>query len=120
MVGLLCAKKDIIEEDILYLSDELNDFKGGMIENYICCQLVSNGYSCFWWLSDRGAEADFIIQREGKIIPIEAKSASATCTARTIKNWLPFVFSPVLAMDRTPLKILLNISPAVSLLVVKN
>lgn len=77
-VGLLCAKMDIIAEDILYLSDELNDFKGGMIENYVCCQLVSNGYSCFYWLSDRGAEVDFIIQREGKIIPIEAKSADNT------------------------------------------
>jgi len=29
-VGLLCAKKDVVAEDILYLSDELDDFKGGM------------------------------------------------------------------------------------------
>ena len=32
-VGLLCAKKDIVVEDVLYLSEELNDFKGGLVEN---------------------------------------------------------------------------------------
>ncbi len=74
-VGLLCAKKDITAEDILFLSNELNDFKGGMVENYICCQLISNKYKGYYWLSARGAEIDFIIQRENNIIPIEVKSA---------------------------------------------
>lgn len=74
-VGLLCAKKDINAEDILFLSDELNDFKGGMIENYICCQLTSNQYKSYYWLSSRGAEIDFVIQRENNIIPVEVKSA---------------------------------------------
>ena len=77
-LGLLCAKKDIIPEDILYLSDELNDFKGGMVENYVCCQLTANEYKNYYWMSDRGAEVDFIIQRDGNIIPIEVKSAENT------------------------------------------
>lgn len=77
-VGLLCAKKDVVAEDILYLSGELDDFRGGMTENYACCQLIANGYSCFYWFSPRGAEVDFVIQREGKIIPIEVKSADNT------------------------------------------
>jgi predicted AAA+ superfamily ATPase len=29
-------------------------------------------------MSDRGAEVDFVIQREGKVIPIEVKSAENT------------------------------------------
>lgn len=77
-VGLLCAKKDIIADDILYLSDELDDFKGGMVENYVCNQLICNGFAAYYWLSERGAEVDFVIQREGKIIPIEVKSADNT------------------------------------------
>jgi len=77
-VGLLCAKKDIVAEDVLYLSEELNDFKGGMTENFVCCQLIANGYTCYYWLSLRGAEVDFIIQRAGKIIPVEVKSAENT------------------------------------------
>jgi len=77
-VGLLCAKKDIVAEDVLYLSSELDDFKGGMMENYVCCQLAANQYKSYYWISDRGAEVDFIIQRDGKIIPIEVKSADNT------------------------------------------
>jgi hypothetical protein len=77
-VGLLCAKNDIVAEDILYQSKELNDFKGGMTENYVCGQLITGDYNCYYWQSDRGAEVDFIIQRDGKVIPIEVKSAENT------------------------------------------
>ena len=77
-VGLLCAKKDIVPEDILYLSEELNDFKGGMVENYVCAQLTASGHTSYYWLSERSAEVDFIIQRQGQIIPIEVKAADNT------------------------------------------
>lgn len=77
-VGLLCAKKNIVAEDVLYLSHELDDFKGGMVENYVCCQLIANEYKSYYWMSERGAEVDFVIQRDGKIIPIEVKSADNT------------------------------------------
>lgn len=77
-VGLLCAKKDLMAQDILYMSDEINDFKGGMTENYVNTQLVTNGHKTYYWMTDRGAEVDFIIQLEGDIIPIEVKSADNT------------------------------------------
>lgn len=77
-LGLLCAKKDLNANDILYMVDELDDFKGGMTENYVQVQLAINGYATYYWESDRGAEVDFIIQREGNLIPIEVKSADNT------------------------------------------
>ncbi len=77
-LGLLCAKKELIPNDVLYMVEELNDFKGGMVENYVNSQLIINGYTTYYWESARGAEVDFIIQREGKIIPIEVKSADNT------------------------------------------
>ena len=76
--GLLCAKKEIAANDILYMVEELNDFKGGMVENYVNVQLTINGYHTFYWMSERGAEIDFVIQREGKLIPVEVKSADNT------------------------------------------
>lgn len=76
--GLLCAKKDIIPDDILYMSDEINDFKGGLVENYVNISMTINGYRTYYWESERGAEIDFVIQREGKLIPIEVKSADNT------------------------------------------
>ena len=77
-LGLLCAKKDLAANDILYMVDEINDFKGGMAENYVNVQLTINGYHCYYWESARGAEIDFIIQRDGQLIPIEVKSADNT------------------------------------------
>lgn len=77
-LGLLCAKKNLIADDILYMVEELNDFKGGMTENYVNVQLEINGYDTYYWESPRGAEVDFVIQRDGKIIPIEVKSADNT------------------------------------------
>ena len=76
--GLLCAKKELLAQDVLYLSPELDDFKGGMVENYVNSQLICSGYTTYYWMSERGAEIDFVIQREGAIIPIEVKSADNT------------------------------------------
>jgi predicted AAA+ superfamily ATPase len=83
-LGLLCAKKDLAADDVLYMVDELNDFKGGMAENYVNVQLTINGYRTYYWESPRGAEIDFIIQRDGQLIPIEVKSADNT-RAKSLK-----------------------------------
>ncbi len=77
-VGLLCAKKDVVAEDILQMSPELDDFKGGLAENYVNNQLIANGYTNYYWMSGRGAEVDFVIQRQGRLVPVEVKSADNT------------------------------------------
>lgn len=86
-LGLLCAKKDLAANDILYMVEELDDFKGGMAENYVNVQLAIGGYSAYYWKSERGAEIDFVIQREGRIIPIEVKSADNT-RAKSLKVYM--------------------------------
>lgn len=95
-MGLLCAKKDVIANDILYMVEELNDFKGGMAENYVNVQLSINGYNTYYWQSERGAEIDFVIQREGKLIPIEVKSADNT-RAKSLKVYMD-TFKPEYAI----------------------
>ena len=86
-LGLLCAKKELAADDVLYMSAELNDFKGGMAENYANTQLVANEYTTYYWESGRSAEVDFVIQRDGKIIPIEVKSADNT-KAKSLKVYM--------------------------------
>lgn len=85
--GLLCAKKDLVANDILYMVEELNDFKGGMVENYVNTQLIINGYMTYYWESPRGAEIDFVIQRDGQLIPVEVKSADNT-KAKSLKVYM--------------------------------
>ena len=86
-LGLLCAKKDLSANDVLYMVEEINDFKGGMAENYVHVQLTINGYRTYYWTSERGAEIDFVIQREGSLIPIEVKSADNT-RAKSLKVYM--------------------------------
>ena len=86
-LGLLAAKKDLSADDILYMSEDLNDFKGGMTENYVNVQLTINGYRTYYWESERGAEIDFVIQREGRLIPVEVKSADNT-KAKSLKIYM--------------------------------
>ena len=85
--GLLCAKKNLAADEILYMTEELNDFKGGMTENYVNIQLSINGYRTYYWESERRAEIDFVIQREENIIPIEVKSADNT-KAKSLKVYM--------------------------------
>lgn len=86
-LGLLCAKKDLSANDILYMAEELNDFKGGMAENYVNVQLSINGYHTYYWESARGAEIDFVIQQNEQLIPIEVKSADNT-RAKSLKVYM--------------------------------
>ena len=98
-LGLLCAKKDLLANDILYMVEELNDFKGGMMENYVQVQLCMNGYKTYYWESERGAEIDFVIQREGKLIPIEVKAADNT-KAKSLKIYMD-KYKPAYAIKLT-------------------
>ena len=86
-LGLLCAKKDINASDILYPTNEINDFKGGMVENYVNVQLTINGYNTYYWESKRGAEIDFIIKRDDKLIPIEVKAAD-NVMAKSLRTYI--------------------------------
>lgn len=86
-LGLLCAKKDLLAADVLYMGQELDDFKGGMTENYVNSQLIANAYQPYFWQSERGAEVDFVIQRDGQLIPIEVKSADNT-KAKSLRTYM--------------------------------
>ena len=80
-------RKILAANDVLYMVEELNDFKGGMAENYVNVQLTINGYKTYYWESERGAEIDFVIQRDGQLIPIEVKSADNT-RAKSLKVYM--------------------------------
>ncbi len=78
-MGLLASQKKIRADDIFFMEDELTDFKGGMTKNYICTQLVSAGFSLYFWRNEKGTkEVDFLLLREGKIIPVGVKSGLNT------------------------------------------
>lgn len=75
-VGLLGAMtgldvRTIIEGNVIF-----TEFKGALAEQYVMQQLrlVSNRYIGYWTNERSTSEVDFVIQQDGKIIPIEVKS----------------------------------------------
>lgn len=92
-MGILCAQKDIRAEDILFMEEELTDFKGGMTENYVGIQLIRSGFKPYFWRNEKGTqEVDFIVPLEGRLIPVEVKSGShvgATSLHEYIKRYVP-------------------------------
>ena len=80
--GLLCAQKGIRAEDVLFMEEELQSFKGGMTENYVHVQLTLSGFRPFFWRNDKGtSEVDFVISLDGKLIPVEVKSGGIVSSA---------------------------------------
>lgn len=84
-VGLLCAMEDVMPNDILAGNTGINDFRGGLTENYINQHLVANGHKIYYF-ADRYMEIDFILRIADDIVPIEVKSAHAP--AKSIRAYL--------------------------------
>jgi uncharacterized protein len=77
-VGLCCASQNIHFDDIYFDNELINDFKGGLTENYINNQLMINGLNLYYWTSGNQAEVDFVTRIESDIVPIEVKSNDNT------------------------------------------
>lgn len=94
-VGLCVASQDLLFEDIFYENKDLNDFKGGLAENYVNNQMIANGNKCFYWTSGNSAEVDFVTRLNGNIVPIEVKSSDNT-RSRSLNEYIKS-YSPTLA-----------------------
>jgi predicted AAA+ superfamily ATPase len=60
-------------QTILSDIDEDNTFLGAMTENYVAQCLTSRGYRLAYWFSEGKAEVDFVLQIDGKVVPVEVK-----------------------------------------------
>ena len=74
--GLLCSRFDIAANLVLSGDHRMDGFKGALTENYIMQALVTAGIQPYYWTLQQNAELDFVFQdRQGNIIPLEAKAA---------------------------------------------
>lgn len=75
-VGLLGAMAGLDVRTIIEGNSIFTEFKGALTEQYIMQQLrLSDERYIGYWTNERStSEVDFVIQEEGKIIPIEVKS----------------------------------------------
>lgn len=85
-VGLLSALSQLDAVSILGGNDIFMQFKGALTEQYIFQQLTSDDiHGLFYWSADNGmAEIDFLLQKEGKVFPLEVK-AEENLQAKSLK-----------------------------------
>ena len=76
--GLCCSQQKLLFEDIAFENPMLNEFKGGLAENYVLTQLKAKNFDLYYWTNENQAETDFITRIGKDIIPIEVKSSDNT------------------------------------------
>ena len=54
------------------------DMNGGIFENYVLSELVKMGFRPRYWRTKAKAEVDFVVEKDGNVIPIEVKLRATT------------------------------------------
>ena len=86
-LSLLVAMKDFTLKQHIAENTLSGNTKGGIFECAIADALYKNGYSLYFYKNETTKrELDFIIQKEGKVIPIEVKSGNTR--AASLKSFI--------------------------------
>jgi len=96
-------RRELVKAPKLYFLDNgfrniaINNFqgiehrtdKGAINENFVASEISKMGYELRYWRTKSGAEVDFVIEKNGKLIPIEVKSnLKATKLTRSFNSFL--------------------------------
>lgn len=87
-VGLLGAFSELEAKSILEGNTIFTEFKGALTEQYVLQQLISDTeYTPYYYSPEKSQiEIDFMIQKEGNIVPIEVK-AEENLKAKSLKTY---------------------------------
>jgi predicted AAA+ superfamily ATPase len=72
-VGMLTLRSEMPLQTILSAIDEDNTYLGAMTENYVAQCFAAKSYKLHYWTSEGKAEVDFVLQVDGKVVPVEVK-----------------------------------------------
>jgi uncharacterized protein len=88
-VGLLGAMVDTDPSQVLINNQVFAEYKGGMTEAYVLQEMKSRGIAPIYYhkTDDSRLELDFVIQSQGKLLPIEVK-AEGNVRANSLTNLL--------------------------------
>lgn len=75
-IGLLGALSELDAHSILDGNHLFTEFKGALTEQYVLQQIISEtDYTPYYYSSSSHTEIDFMIQKEGSVVPVEVKAA---------------------------------------------
>lgn len=84
--GLLCAMYGFEMKRGLLNGTLKGNAKGGIYENAIAGELLKNGFKLYYYKPDDNHELEFLIEKDGEVIPVEVK-ASNTATV-SLNNYI--------------------------------
>lgn len=69
----------LLQSIITYQGIQLKEqHRKGLLENYVAQGLAANGYPLYFWESDSQAKLDFILYKDGMLIPVEVRANDNT------------------------------------------
>lgn len=86
--GLLGCMTEAPASQMLVGDNVFKEFKGAFTEQFVLQQLVAQGFSPYYWSSDKTpAEIDFVLQTDQRVIPVEVK-AEENVRARSMSEYI--------------------------------
>lgn len=87
--GLMGAMADTAAKDVLIGDSVFTEYKGAFTEQYVLQQILSSGISDIYYYSadDSRMEMDFLMQREGALLPVEVKGGTSI-KSNSLHNYL--------------------------------
>lgn len=86
-VGLLGAMSDLDARSILEGNELFLEFKGALAEQYVLQQIVAEtDYTPYYFSPSSHSEIDFLVQKEGTVVPVEVK-AEDNLHAKSLKAY---------------------------------
>ncbi|MCR5728393.1 MAG: DUF4143 domain-containing protein [Lachnospiraceae bacterium] len=76
--GLLCAIYGFETRRAILDNSIKGNAKGGIYENIIAECLIKNGYKLYYYKPDDDHELEFLIEKEGGVVPIEVKAGNTS------------------------------------------
>ena len=74
--GLLMALYGFATKQALLRGTLTGFAKGGIYENLVAQMLVSNGYKLYYYKSGDDSEIEFVIEKDGEVVPVEVKAGN--------------------------------------------
>lgn len=87
-VGLLSAMYMDNNLQIKLLNKEKNINYGAIYENAVAQELTAKGFNAYYYKSNTLGEIDFLIEKEGEVVPIEVKSGKDYKKHNALNNLL--------------------------------
>lgn len=76
--GLLMALFGFATKQALLNGKLKGPAKGGIYENFVAETLIKNGYTLHYYKPDDNSELEFVIEKDGEVVPIEVKAGNTT------------------------------------------